>query len=106
MSRHKDARTTSKCGKSSSIPKRGGHPDLMPAIKIPGPYIIKFYSNENDEPAHVHVKRERKLAKFWIGPVHLESSRGFALHELQKIENLIKEHEHEIEAAWNKHFSR
>ena len=56
----------------------------MPAIKIPEPYKIKFYSNENDEPPRVHVKRERKLAKFWIGPVSLESSGGFAVHELQK----------------------
>jgi hypothetical protein len=78
----------------------------MPAIHIPGPYKIKFYSNENDEPARVYVKRERKPAKFWIGPVRLESSRGFALHELQKIENLRIEHEHEIQAAWIKHFSR
>jgi hypothetical protein len=78
----------------------------MPAIKIPGPYKIKFYSNENDEPPHVHVKRESKLAKFWIGPVSLESSRGFAVHELQKIESLIKEHEHEIQTAWDKHFRR
>jgi len=46
------------------------------------------------------------LAKFWIGPVSLESSRGFAVHELQKIESLIKEHEHEIQTAWDKHFRR
>ena len=38
----------------------------MPAIKIPGPYKIKFYSNEADEPPHVHVKRERMIAKFWM----------------------------------------
>ena len=76
----------------------------MPAIKIPGPYKIKFYSNETDEPPHVHVKRERMIAKFWIGPVSLAGNRGFAGHELQKIEKLIRKHEHEIQAAWDKHF--
>jgi hypothetical protein len=78
---------------------------LMPAIKIPGsPYRFSFFSNERNEPPHVHVKRENRTAKFWIKPVSLASSQGFASHELNKIENLVIEHQSEIERAWNEYF--
>jgi len=36
----------------------------MPAIEIQGPYEFGFFSNENAEPAHVHVSREDKECKF------------------------------------------
>jgi hypothetical protein len=77
----------------------------MPAIKIPGsPYKFFFYSNERNKPAHVHVSRAGKEAKFWIGPVALAANWGFAAHELNKIENLVIEHQVEIERVWNEHF--
>ena len=78
----------------------------MPAIKIPGsPYRFSFFSNERNEPMHVHVRREKNKAKFWMNPVRLCNSQGFAAHELKKIENLIIEHQTEIERAWNEYFS-
>jgi hypothetical protein len=40
-----------------------------------------------------------------MNPVRLCKSQGFAAHELKKIENLIIEHQTEIERAWNEHFS-
>jgi len=77
----------------------------MPAIKIPGPYEFAFFSNEAGESPHVHVAREKKKCKFWISPVGLASNRGFAIHELRKIEKPVKEHEDEIQAAWDSHFA-
>jgi hypothetical protein len=56
----------------------------MPAIRIPGPYEFNFWSNENSEPPHVHVRRERMNAKFWLGPARLAGNRGFPEHELKK----------------------
>ena len=77
----------------------------MPAIKIAGSgYRFQFYSNERNEPAHVHVTRGGYEAKFWIGPVSLARNDGFAAHELNKIKNLVREHEDEIRAAWDHHF--
>ena len=34
----------------------------------------------------MHVRRERKLAKFWLEPVELADSKRFAAHELREIE--------------------
>ncbi len=78
----------------------------MPTIHIPGPYKFGFYSTENNEPAHVHVTRESKECKFWIGPVRLVDGGKFAGHELKKIENLITKHENEIQAKWDEHAAR
>jgi hypothetical protein len=78
----------------------------MPTIQIPGPYKFGFYSNENNEPAHVHVTRDSKECKFWIGPVRLADGGKFAAHELKKIETLIIKHENEIQAKWDEHEAR
>lgn len=41
----------------------------MPTILRIGLYRFFFYSNENGEPAHIHIQRESALAKFWLHPV-------------------------------------
>ena len=41
---------------------------------------------DRTEPPHIHVERDECLAKFWLDPVRLESSRGFARAELRRIE--------------------
>jgi hypothetical protein len=33
-----------------------------------GPYRFFSFSSDRGEPIHVHVERERKTAKFWLGP--------------------------------------
>ena len=44
----------------------------MPTVKdIPGPHRVFFYSFDCNEPAHVHVRRERMVCKFWLEPVTL-----------------------------------
>ena len=76
----------------------------MPKIDIPGPYRFHFFSDEGNEPPHVHIKREKAICKFWLDPLSLAENHGFAAHELTKIEKLIVEHRTQIEAAWHEHF--
>lgn len=57
----------------------------MPTVLRVGGYRFFFYANENDEPRHIHVQRERMLAKFWLQPVALAGSTGFAANELKKL---------------------
>jgi hypothetical protein len=53
------------------------------------------------EPPHVHVERDRNVAKFWLDPVRLERSGGFARHELRDVMKIIETHESELIDAWN-----
>ena len=76
----------------------------MPTVARAGPYRFFFFSNEGFEPAHIHVQRERAVAKFWLEPVALASSSGFPGHELRRLEALVEDRRDEFEAAWNDFF--
>ena len=65
----------------------------MPKVLEDGPYRFLFYSRENKEPPHVHVKRDRDEAKFWLDPmVELAANWGFARHELNRVQHLVETH--------------
>lgn len=63
----------------------------MPTILRIGPYRFYFYSNEKGEPPHIHVQRERFLAKFWLNPVSLAGSKRFSSHELRAIQRHVED---------------
>ena len=73
----------------------------MPTVLRVGRYRFFFYSNENNEPSHIHVKAESDQAKFWLTPISLASNYGFRAHELNEIERIIQEHQEELLEAWN-----
>ena len=77
----------------------------MPTILKIGSFRFFFYSNERGEPAHIHVQRDRILAKFWLVPVILASSTRFTPRELRKIESMVIENREIFIEAWNEHFS-
>jgi hypothetical protein len=76
----------------------------MPLVDVIGPYRLFFYSSEGNEPPHVHVKRERATAKFWLTPVRLARSRRFGDHELRELLRIIEERRLTILEAWREHF--
>jgi hypothetical protein len=75
----------------------------MPTVLRIGAYRFFFYSNEKGEPPHIHVQRERFLAKFWLNPVALASSRRFASHELRTIQKHVRDNREMFMEAWNEH---
>ncbi len=77
----------------------------MPTIRSIGPYRFFFYSGDYDEPAHVHVEREKYRAKFWLDPVRLESSRGFSQTEINRIQKLVEQNREFFLRRWNGYFS-
>ncbi len=76
----------------------------MPTVLRKGPYRFIFFSSDRLEPVHIHVKRERKIAKFWLEPVALVKFRGFAKKELHRIERLVIEHQETLLEAWHEYF--
>ena len=65
----------------------------MPTVLRIGPYSFVFFSSDRSEPAHIHTKRDRQVAKFWLDPVSLANNHGFADHELNRVEKLVLEHQ-------------
>ena len=77
---------------------------MSPTVLRRGPYRLFFYSNEADEPRHVHVEREDRSAKFWLDPVRLARSRGLSVAELARLHRLVSENAGLIREAWDEHF--
>jgi hypothetical protein len=76
----------------------------MPTVLQIGPYRIGFWSKENDEPPHVHVRRDRFRAKYWLNPVMLADNVRFPRHELTIIRGIVEEHRERLLRAWHEHF--
>lgn len=61
----------------------------MPTVLRRGSYRFFFYPSDRDEPQHVHVERDDRVAKFWLEPVRLQSSGGFARSEIATIHKIV-----------------
>lgn len=76
----------------------------MPTLLRIGPYRFFVYSGDREERPHVHVEREGSVAKFWLDPVRLEGSGGFARDELTQIGEHVRRHQEELLRGWNDFF--
>ena len=77
----------------------------MPAALRIGPYRFFFVSLDQNEPPHVHVRHENRVAKFWLNPVALQRTGGFNRVELNEIARLIRENQQELLESWNEFFN-
>jgi hypothetical protein len=75
----------------------------MPTVLRVGRFRFFFYSNEGQEPPHIHVKAGGDEAKFWLDPIALTANYGFNGRELNEIEQLVEQHRVELLEAWNEH---
>jgi len=78
---------------------------MAPTVLRRGPYRFFFFAGDRDEPAHVHVQRETKRAKFWLDPVRLQNSGGFDPPEINRVEQLVIDHREELLRAWHDFFT-
>ena len=75
----------------------------MPFILIEG-YRVGFYSNERNEPPHVHVLRGGSEAKIWLSPIRSAHNYRYNQRELAKVLTLVAQHEAMLLEAWHEHF--
>jgi superfamily II DNA or RNA helicase len=66
-----------------------------------------FYSNENEEPIHVHVEKGDAIGKIWLEPaVKIAYFDGFTASERRAIIQIVSENEVTLRNKWNEHFSQ
>jgi len=76
----------------------------MPNVMRIGPYRLHFWSRENNEPPHIHITRDRAVAKYWLEPrVEFASNQGFPLHELTQIRRIVEQNRDRLLEAWHEH---
>lgn len=73
----------------------------MPAVLREGPHRFFFYSGDGDEPQHVHVVRDDRVAKFWLNPVRMQRSGGLRRSEIRRIQRIIEANRELLIEAWN-----
>lgn len=83
-------------------------PRVLKGANIRGGYKFLFYSNEGEglarEAPHIHVRRGRNQAKFWLEPVALARATGFKDHEVRDIHRIIEEYQDQLIDEWNQYF--
>lgn len=76
----------------------------MPTVLRWGRYRAYFYSNEGDEPPHVHVRSGNQEAKIWLRDLTVALNFRFPAPELGAIIRHLETHSEELLEAWNDHF--
>ena len=75
----------------------------MPTILRIGTYRFHFYSDEGNEPAHIHVATPDAECKFWLDPVRLARNRGVKPHVVRDIERLVFEHQEFLKEKYDEY---
>ena len=78
----------------------------MPTVLQVNGYRFFFFSNESDEPVHIHVESAGNYAKFWVEPVALAKSIGYNSKELTKLHKLVEKHKDLFKEKWHEYFNR
>jgi len=85
---------------SFSVPARW----LMPTVLRTGAFRFFFYSSDTVEAPHVHVEKGDATAKSWLDPVRLQSSFGFARHEVSSLQATVEAQREHLMRSWHEHF--
>ena len=78
----------------------------MPTVLRIDGYRFFFYSNEGQEPAHIHIESGDGVAKFWLNPVELAMSANYNAREVRLLRQMVEENQIELVVKWNEYFSR
>src|SRR2546422_7619486 len=64
----------------------------MPTLLRVEGFRFFFFSNEGQEPPHVHVSKGDGVAKLWLVPIELAYASGLTPAELRRGRGLTREH--------------
>lgn len=78
----------------------------MPTIMRRGGARYFFYSNEGDEPPHVHVEYQGQTAKFWLAPVNLARTSSMRLGDLRSVARIVEANAGYFQEVWHEYFGR
>jgi uncharacterized protein DUF4160 len=77
----------------------------MPTILRVEGFRFFFFSNEMQEPPHIHVEKGDGYAKVWLVPLELSYSHGLTRAELRRMREIAEEHQATLLERWNEYFA-
>jgi hypothetical protein len=79
----------------------------MPTVLRIDGFRFFFYSNENNEPAHIHVEKGNDEGKIWLEPsISVAYFKGFSSREQNYILEIIRENFPISIKKWYEYFSK
>ena len=79
----------------------------MPTLLSKNGLRFSFYSNESNEPAHVHVTKGNGNGKIWLEPsVATAYLHNFTNSDVRSIEEIIAENAAAFKKKWDEYFSK
>ena len=77
----------------------------MPTVLTLDGFRFSFYSDEGNEPCHIHVQKGSARGKMWLLPIFDEDYfYGFTEQEKRRIRKIAKEHYAFLIDQWNEYF--
>lgn len=76
----------------------------MPTVLRWKGYRFYFFSNEGNEPPHIHIDKDGNTVEYWLSPVRLARRIGFTERELRILEEKVRSEQEKFTEAWNEYF--
>ena len=78
----------------------------VPTVHREAGFVFYFYSEEGNEPPHVHVDKGDGTAKFWLDPVRLVWAESLKVSELRKAIRIVEREQANLLARWHEIHAR
>ena len=79
----------------------------MPTLLLLYGFRFFFYSNEGNEPPHIHVVKGNSNGKIWLEPdIAIAYLHGFNASEGKQIREITMEHAGIFKNKWHEYFGK
>jgi len=79
----------------------------MPTVLIENGFRFFFYSNEGEEPMHIHIEKGGSEGKVWLLPlVKSAYMNGFSTKEEKLILDINSNNLFKLQEKWNEYFGK
>lgn len=77
----------------------------MPTIFRKLGFRFFFYSDEGDEPPHVHFKKGHGEGKYWLEPLQKVFARRLNAQDERKADKIVREEQENFKKKWYDFFN-
>ncbi len=77
----------------------------MPTIFRKLGFRFFFYSDEGNEPPHLHVEKGEGRGKYWIDPVEKNYMNNFTKQDEKKADKIVEDEQDNFKKKWYDFFS-
>jgi len=79
----------------------------MPTVLEVDGFRFHFFSDEGNEPCHIHIKKGGARGKIWLLPELKEDYfYGFTVQEKRKVYKIVKDNYEYLISKWNEYFGK